>query len=477
MKRIISITILIVSFLLSKTAGAQGQCVSSCGTTFIMGLDSFVKGQGNTSCNPALKQHRIILPAACSMIGCNSTKDRRVFAYASTAPQSQTMFMMWATYTTAISHWGFYGLCQPGAGEYAHFVGDTTLGETGCVSNDVDGVRILKIVNGSLQNEYVNDITGISNPRIATPADAFWPFIKLSEYANIYSGTGVLVDVTITGNITYTGMIWHSDGSGLLQWKQACNEYFIPPPSATVCAGAPVAMKIGNPSHLKPYFWSFGDGSTGVGTFQNHIYNSAGIYTVSCSFLNASNPFTTAVTVQDCKNVTCSSCIGGFAPDPGDYVVSLWVKEDNTNSNPPPVAYYANTGIRISFTQINGYAPITTTYTAYGSTSAPIIDGWQRIEKNIHIPPEAAQIHVELLNNNGSGIDSYFDDIRIHPVDASMKSYVYDPVNLRLVTELDENNYATFYEYDEEGKLIRVKKETERGIMTIKETRSATKKR
>ena len=41
------------------------------------------------------------------------------------------------------------------------------------------------------------------------------------------------------------------------------------------------------------------------------------------------------------------------------------------------------------------------------------------------------------------------------------------------MAELDENNYATFYEYDDDGTLIRVKKETERGIKTIKETRSA----
>ena len=44
---------------------------------------------------------------------------------------------------------------------------------------------------------------------------------------------------------------------------------------------------------------------------------------------------------------------------------------------------------------------------------------------------------------------------------------------LTLMAELDENNYATFFEYDDDGTLIRLKKETERGIMTIKETRSA----
>jgi hypothetical protein len=44
------------------------------------------------------------------------------------------------------------------------------------------------------------------------------------------------------------------------------------------------------------------------------------------------------------------------------------------------------------------------------------------------------------------------------------------------MAELDDRNYATFYEYDEEGTLVRVKKETEKGIYTIKESRSGLKK-
>jgi YD repeat-containing protein len=57
-----------------------------------------------------------------------------------------------------------------------------------------------------------------------------------------------------------------------------------------------------------------------------------------------------------------------------------------------------------------------------------------------------------------------------------MKSFVYDDRNMRLMAELDENGFATFYEYDDEGLLIRVKKETERGVMTLKETRSSYQK-
>ena len=70
----------------------------------------------------------------------------------------------------------------------------------------------------------------------------------------------------------------------------------------------------------------------------------------------------------------------------------------------------------------------------------------------------------------------YFDDIRFHPVNSSLQSYVYDSETGRLNAVNDENNYATFYEYDEEGSLVRVKKETERGIVTIQESRNTIKK-
>jgi hypothetical protein len=58
-----------------------------------------------------------------------------------------------------------------------------------------------------------------------------------------------------------------------------------------------------------------------------------------------------------------------------------------------------------------------------------------------------------------------------------MKTFAYDDKTTRLMAEMDENNFATFYEYDDEGSLVRVKKETERGILTIKENRSSYKRK
>ena len=119
-----------------------------------------------------------------------------------------------------------------------------------------------------------------------------------------------------------------------------------------------------------------------------------------------------------------------------------------------------------------------TDFTFY--TSGEIIDGWQRIVGDFVVPQGAQKIILKLYNttnNSGSGVPQYFDDIRIHPFNANMKSYVYDPLTLLLSAELDDNNYATFYEYDKEGQLIRIKKETERGIMTIQESRSNNPKK
>ena len=110
-----------------------------------------------------------------------------------------------------------------------------------------------------------------------------------------------------------------------------------------------------------------------------------------------------------------------------------------------------------------------------------IIDGWQRIYADFTIPIDANSMVITLESRIQEGsselVNVHFDDVRVHPYDGNMKSFSYDPITQRLLAELDENNYATFYEYDQEGGLIRIKKETEQGIFTIQESRSSNPKR
>ncbi|NHF58986.1 hypothetical protein FK220_006525 [Flavobacteriaceae bacterium TP-CH-4] len=136
---------------------------------------------------------------------------------------------------------------------------------------------------------------------------------------------------------------------------------------------------------------------------------------------------------------------------------------------------YLNTSIELQYKDVSGADIPLDSANAIFKPKGSVIDGWQRISSDFTVPAEAAYMRID-LKNTGDGLNAYFDDVRMHPFDSNMKSFVYDPVTQRLQAELDENNYATFYEYDTEGGLVRVKKETERGVYTIQETRSGNSK-
>jgi hypothetical protein len=156
-------------------------------------------------------------------------------------------------------------------------------------------------------------------------------------------------------------------------------------------------------------------------------------------------------------------CLPKFSPDTGRYYISAWVREAEmcTTLN------YNNAVLRVSFT---GDASVVD-FVPKGN----IIEGWQRIEGTFTVPSAATAITVACVALNSSNVN--FDDIRIQPFNSSMKTYVYDWRSLRLMCQLDENNYGTFYEYGDDGTLVRVKKETERGIMTVQETRTVLKRK
>lgn len=150
-----------------------------------------------------------------------------------------------------------------------------------------------------------------------------------------------------------------------------------------------------------------------------------------------------------------------FSPVAGKkFLFSIWVKEEEDCN----CITYTNSNVMLF---VGGPQRVTVTAKPKGA----IIDGWQRYEEIIDVPAGSTTFSVVIAPSGNTNV--YFDDIRIHPYNANMKSFVYDPQNLRLMAELDENNYATFYEYDDDGTLARLKKETERGVKTIKETRSA----
>jgi hypothetical protein len=135
--------------------------------------------------------------------------------------------------------------------------------------------------------------------------------------------------------------------------------------------------------------------------------------------------------------------------------VSLWVKKQSGEPSASDLKVRATTPVSSS-----------SDYTLF-TVKTRSIDGWFKLEGKMTMNPLSSYTDVNLVVPAGY----YVDDIRMAPDNTDMKSFVYDPFTYRLMAELDENNFATFYEYDQEGGLVRVKKESERGILTLKEHR------
>ena len=145
-------------------------------------------------------------------------------------------------------------------------------------------------------------------------------------------------------------------------------------------------------------------------------------------------------------------------------VISAWVSTDNADAD----TYVSGIKQRaIGFEFLNAAGQKINAGTYLFEPTGNIIEGWQRIEGVVTVPTDAVRFTVRFVTP--AGTNTYFDDVRIFPFDGNMQSYVYDKNNLRLMTTLDQNNYATYYYYNEEGSVYLVKKETELDVQTIQE--------
>jgi hypothetical protein len=262
------------------------------------------------------------------------------------------------------------------------------------------------------------------------------------------------------------------------------------PNPITACAGEFMlnVNNCGSPN-MQPYVWNIvakdknGGVITNLGLTSNNsnqtysAISNGNVETVTIS-LTAPAPCTFSWTltfkVDEPCALPCIDCISSFAPISGEtYVLSAWVKEQVDIENTIDLVNYTNAKILIEF-EFQANTPPSTPLPPF-LASGQIIETWQRIEKEFTIPANATDIKISLMTT--TGVVSYFDDIRVFPAKGNMKSFVYDPESKRLMAELDERNYATFYEYNEEGKLTRIKKETEKGVYTIKESRSSLMKK
>lgn len=302
----------------------------------------------------------------------------------------------------------------------------------------------VQLPNGSICSAKVNKGSFSSNGEIIDTENC-WTFLGHFIYTDPYFEIEGNVVAGQTVSIIFKGYNRYMDNPGILSYEFSYN-------NTVLWSGYPTLNQVIATIPI---------------TFSGmHTFKMKGKYKNDCN-----DEYQLAIDNTNTPSPPCESC-NTFRPQPGEkYWISAWVKENQAAQ----VKTYQNTRLEISFS--GGTFPVISL-----SPSGDIIEGWQRIVGSFVIPPTpslpttATELKIKLVNANPS-IEAYFDDIRVHPFQASMKSYVYNPETLLLTAELDDNNYATFYEYDKEGQLIRIKKETSRGIMTIQESRSSQPKK
>jgi YD repeat-containing protein len=217
----------------------------------------------------------------------------------------------------------------------------------------------------------------------------------------------------------------------------------------------------GNNSYfVKPFF----------GTRINSSFSDREPYVMKVSQLCGPNDPDYLATTYEVKDNSVNSVDNSYNPafqlEKGKkYILSYWVKDAPVRLN--QFFSFSDRG----YMDV-GYDCNAPTVVKSNIVKSNPVEGWQRDFFEFEVPQNANLFKLIFMpNSNGT----YYDDIRIFPSNGNMKSFIYDPITLRFTAELDENNFATFYDYDEQGQLIRIRKETDRGIMTIKESRTSLK--
>jgi len=158
---------------------------------------------------------------------------------------------------------------------------------------------------------------------------------------------------------------------------------------------------------------------------------------------------------------TFCDLVSKFAPQKEQaYKINVWIKEqiDLTNLEK------TDGEVIVYFRDKNG---VTLPNSRILLSSGPIVNDWRLVTATFTVDAAAEEFVLDFVSSNNR--DLWIDDVRIEQLDAAVKSYVYDPISLKLVATFDENHFALIYEYDLEGRLIRTKKETERGLVTLQE--------
>ncbi len=178
------------------------------------------------------------------------------------------------------------------------------------------------------------------------------------------------------------------------------------------------------------------------------------------------NPETTAEFITTTDGVDNSQLKTGIR-----YKASVWIHEES--------AANAELGVILNG-RVQDYPG--TTYTPYiqqwvvNAQESVFTSGkWRLLSLEFEVPSYYSSLGsgtsfngLKIYLKGGTGNNTYFDDLRFHPVVSNMTNFVYNDED-QIAYQIDENNRYTRYEYDILGRISAIYRETPKGEAKLKE--------
>ncbi|BDS10487.1 hypothetical protein [Aureispira anguillae] len=161
------------------------------------------------------------------------------------------------------------------------------------------------------------------------------------------------------------------------------------------------------------------------------------------------------------------------------FMVRLWAKNELVGRN-SKVLFGKNNHLNVQLVNSG-----TTIATASNEKKIAQVGEWVLLEFKFDVATHLAGITagttcalqlgvtgVDFDNNALSSID--IDDVRIQPTNSEMTTNVYSPKSFQLIASFGSEHFGSFYQYNDEGGLVRTLIETEQGTKTIQENQGHT---
>jgi len=150
----------------------------------------------------------------------------------------------------------------------------------------------------------------------------------------------------------------------------------------------------------------------------------------------------------------------------GTYRASVWVHKDSDD------------GIKLEVLKVNGQSSSQISIEKDGDFTEDErgytveAGDWVllNLDFDIGISTASDYVRIYVTTTGCNNCDAFVDDLRIYPIDATVTSTVYDQNTSRVSAVLNANNFTTYYEYDDAGRVEKVYQETsEYGKQLVKE--------